>query len=198
MYVCSVSTLSQDVSLYADAGWIFAQHFCNRLGPAYLALKDVLNEANPGHAEVLNQIKKRFREETFTPQRILEAIHAYPELVGVFCGYVQVIINVPLCTDPHALCQFCDGSLSEFSKVVSARVSQVLHPACWCLTSDPPQAYLILSTSQDGETPLHPGIARQDSQDHREQERPPNLRMFASIQPVRFPFHLCPSNSQLI
>lgn len=22
-----------------DAGWIFAQHFCNRLGPAYIALK---------------------------------------------------------------------------------------------------------------------------------------------------------------
>ena len=25
---------------YAYVGWIFAQHFCNRLGPAYLALKN--------------------------------------------------------------------------------------------------------------------------------------------------------------
>ncbi|CAG8686657.1 13588_t:CDS:2, partial [Acaulospora colombiana] len=53
---------------YAYAGWIFAQHFCNRLGPAYSALKGVLDEANPGHAEVLTQINKRFREETFTRQ----------------------------------------------------------------------------------------------------------------------------------
>lgn len=66
---------------YAYAGWIFAQHFCNRLGPAYSALRNVLDEANPGHAEVLNQIKKRFREETFTRQGISEAILAYPELI---------------------------------------------------------------------------------------------------------------------
>jgi glutamate dehydrogenase len=49
-------------------------------------LKDVLKEADPGHAEVLNQIKKRFREETFTSKRILEAIHAYPELVSDFAA----------------------------------------------------------------------------------------------------------------
>lgn len=48
----------------------------------------MLDEANPSHAEVLNQIKRRFREETFTPQRILEAIHAYPELVSVFAAAV--------------------------------------------------------------------------------------------------------------
>ncbi|KAG8832193.1 NAD-dependent glutamate dehydrogenase [Serendipita sp. 399] len=66
---------------YAYAGWIFAQHFCNRLGPAYQALRNVLDESNAGHAEVLNQIKKRFREETFTRQGISEAILAYPELI---------------------------------------------------------------------------------------------------------------------
>ena len=65
----------------SDAGWIFAQHFCNRLGPAYLALKNVLDDANPAHAEVLNDIKKRFREETFTRQGISETILAYPDLV---------------------------------------------------------------------------------------------------------------------
>lgn len=67
---------------YTDCGWIFAQHFCNRLGSAYLALKNVLDESNPGHAEVMNQIKKRFREETFTRQGIAEALSAYPELVS--------------------------------------------------------------------------------------------------------------------
>ena len=65
----------------SDAGWIFAQHFCNRLGPAYLALKNVLDDADPLQAEVLNNIKKRFREETFTRQGISETILAYPDLV---------------------------------------------------------------------------------------------------------------------
>ncbi|QRV92303.1 glutamate dehydrogenase (NAD+) [Ceratobasidium sp. AG-Ba] len=66
---------------YAYAGWIFAQHFCNRLGPSYSALKDVLDESNAVHAEVLNNIKVRFREETFTRESIGEIISAYPDLI---------------------------------------------------------------------------------------------------------------------
>ncbi|KAG8935801.1 NAD-dependent glutamate dehydrogenase [Tulasnella sp. 419] len=66
---------------YAYAGWIFAQHFCNRLGPAYLQLKNVLDENDATHAEVLNNIKTRFREETFTRQSILDVILAHPELL---------------------------------------------------------------------------------------------------------------------
>jgi len=65
----------------ADSGWIFAQHFCNRLGASYLALKNVLDEANPAHEEVLMDIKRRFREETFTRESIANVIHAHPELV---------------------------------------------------------------------------------------------------------------------
>lgn len=65
----------------ADCGWIFAQHFCNRLGPSYLALKNVLNEANPAHEEVLMDIKRRFRDETFTRESVANVIHAHPELV---------------------------------------------------------------------------------------------------------------------
>jgi len=65
----------------SDCGWIFAQHFCNRLGPAYLQLKNVLDEADPAHAEVLNNIKRRFREETFTRESIAQAIQAHPLLV---------------------------------------------------------------------------------------------------------------------
>jgi glutamate dehydrogenase len=66
---------------YAYCGWIFAQHFCNRLGPAYLQLKNILNENDPAHAEVLNDIKRRFREETFTRESIAQVIHAYPDLI---------------------------------------------------------------------------------------------------------------------
>lgn len=65
-----------------DCGWIFAQHFCNRLGPAYLQLKNVLNENDVAHAEVLNDIKRRFREETFTRESIAQVIHAHPELAS--------------------------------------------------------------------------------------------------------------------
>jgi glutamate dehydrogenase len=78
-----LSRIPSPILYFLDCGWIFAQHFCNRLGPAYLALKNVLDEANPGHAEVMNQIKKRFREETFTRQGIMETIMAYPELVSI-------------------------------------------------------------------------------------------------------------------
>ena len=65
-----------------DVGWVFAQHYCNRLGPSYLALKNVLDETNLTHAEVLNDIKRRFREETFTRESIAKVIEAYPELVS--------------------------------------------------------------------------------------------------------------------
>ncbi|KAF8632070.1 hypothetical protein AX15_002068 [Amanita polypyramis BW_CC] len=66
---------------YAYCGWIFAQHFCNRLGSAYLQLKNVLNENDATHAEVLDNIKRRLREETFTRESISQVIHAYPELI---------------------------------------------------------------------------------------------------------------------
>ncbi|EPQ54800.1 NAD-specific glutamate dehydrogenase [Gloeophyllum trabeum ATCC 11539] len=66
---------------YAYCGWIFAQHFCNRLGPAYLALKNVLDENNAAHMAVLNDIKRRFREETFTRESIAQVIHAHPDLI---------------------------------------------------------------------------------------------------------------------
>jgi len=66
---------------YAYCGWVFAQHFCNRLGPAYLHLRNSLDESNPSHAEVLNDIKRRFREETFTRESIAQVIHAHPEII---------------------------------------------------------------------------------------------------------------------
>lgn len=77
-----LESLSLLVFACIDCGWIFAQHFCNRLGAAYIGLKNVLDEGNPDHAEVLNNIKRRFREETFTREGIAEVIREHPELVS--------------------------------------------------------------------------------------------------------------------
>jgi len=82
--LCALSPLASGTFFpdkIADCGWIFAQHFCNRLGASYLALKNVLDETNPAHEEVLMDIKRRFREETFTRESIANVIHAHPELV---------------------------------------------------------------------------------------------------------------------
>ncbi|KAH8822558.1 NAD-specific glutamate dehydrogenase [Flagelloscypha sp. PMI_526] len=87
---------------YAYCGWIFAQHFCNRLGPAYLQLKNVLNESDPIHAEVLNDIKRRFREETFTRESIAQTIQAWPELIRLL--YVNfAMIHYPQVTDSQLM-----------------------------------------------------------------------------------------------
>jgi glutamate dehydrogenase len=76
---------------YAYVGWIFAQHFCNRLGPSFLALKNILDESNPAHAEVLQSIKVRFRDETFTRQFIQETIMAHPEIVrALYINFAMV------------------------------------------------------------------------------------------------------------
>ena len=43
----------------------------------------VLDDSNPDHAEVINKIKTRFREETFTRESIREVIHHHPNLVSL-------------------------------------------------------------------------------------------------------------------
>ncbi|KAF8129133.1 NAD-specific glutamate dehydrogenase [Mycena galopus ATCC 62051] len=86
---------------YAYCGWIFAQHFTNRLGPAYLSLRNVLSESDPIHAEVLNDIKRRFREETFTRESIAGVILAYPELIRLL--YVNfAVTHYPAAQDDSA------------------------------------------------------------------------------------------------
>ncbi|KAF8442808.1 NADH-dependent glutamate dehydrogenase [Boletus edulis BED1] len=83
---------------YAYCGWVFAQHFCNRLGPAYLHLRNILDESNPLHAEVLDDIKRRFREETFTRESIAKVIHAHSELIRLL--YVNfAMVHYPVVDD---------------------------------------------------------------------------------------------------
>ncbi|WFD07622.1 glutamate dehydrogenase [Malassezia vespertilionis] len=66
---------------YAYCGWIFAQHFCDRLGPVFENLRNVLNSAVPEEGAVLNDIKLRFRQETFTRQFIFDVIQTFPNIV---------------------------------------------------------------------------------------------------------------------
>lgn len=73
--------LSVQEAGYAYCGNVFAQHFLNRLGPAYTALRQVLDESDPAQAAVLSGVRARFRQETFTRASILETLQRYPELV---------------------------------------------------------------------------------------------------------------------
>ncbi|KPV72444.1 uncharacterized protein RHOBADRAFT_55909 [Rhodotorula graminis WP1] len=75
------SQLTVQEATYAYAGWIFAQHFLNRLGPAYSALKDLLDENDSVQAGVLSDIRARFRQETFTRGSILETLQQYPDVI---------------------------------------------------------------------------------------------------------------------
>ncbi|RSH88031.1 NAD-dependent glutamate dehydrogenase [Apiotrichum porosum] len=87
---------------YAYVGWIFTQHFCNRLGNAYMSLKNILDENDPNQAEVLNKIKQRFREETFTRENIREVIQAHPELIRML--YINfAMVHYPVADEASQL-----------------------------------------------------------------------------------------------
>ncbi|KAJ3063213.1 NAD-dependent glutamate dehydrogenase [Podochytrium sp. JEL0797] len=73
--------LSVQEAIYGYTGWIFAQHFLNRLGNEYTALRTILDADNANHSEVLTKIKKRLRSDTFTREYILEIIKLYPDLI---------------------------------------------------------------------------------------------------------------------
>lgn len=77
----SSGRLSLQESTYAHCVWVFVQHFLNRLGNEYNTLKSVLDINNSVHAELLNKLKKRLRNETFTADYILEIINQYPDLI---------------------------------------------------------------------------------------------------------------------
>ena len=72
--------LAAQEASYAYAGYIFAQHFLNRLGAPYMALKHVLNENDAAQATVLQDIRTKLRQETYTRQSIEEVLHA--------CAYI--------------------------------------------------------------------------------------------------------------
>lgn len=53
-----------------------------------------MDEENPAHGEVLNDIKRRFREETFTRESIAGIVAAYPDLVGSLLFFGGVCADV--------------------------------------------------------------------------------------------------------
>ncbi|KAJ3048167.1 NAD-dependent glutamate dehydrogenase [Rhizophlyctis rosea] len=73
--------LSVQECIYGYVGWIFAQHFLNRLGHEYATLTTILNQSNSVHVETLSKIKKRLRSDTFTREYILDIVKMYPELI---------------------------------------------------------------------------------------------------------------------
>ncbi|KAJ1911607.1 NAD-dependent glutamate dehydrogenase [Tieghemiomyces parasiticus] len=73
--------LSVQETTYGYVGWIFAQHFLNRLGSEYTTLAGALDSSDPHHIEVLDKIKKRLRIDTFTREYILDILLRYPELI---------------------------------------------------------------------------------------------------------------------
>ncbi|KAM0748372.1 NAD-specific glutamate dehydrogenase [Meredithblackwellia eburnea MCA 4105] len=87
----TTSQLTVQEAAYAYSGWIFAQHFLNRLGPAYSALKAILNDQDAQHQTVLSDIRARFRGETFTRASILETLQQYPEIIRLL--YISFAMN---------------------------------------------------------------------------------------------------------
>jgi glutamate dehydrogenase len=79
--------LSVQETVYGYAGWIFAQHFLNRLGKEYLSLSDILDTDNPLHEEVLAKMKKRLRQDTFTREYILDIVKQYPDLIKLLYAH---------------------------------------------------------------------------------------------------------------
>ncbi|OBT62644.1 NAD-specific glutamate dehydrogenase [Pseudogymnoascus sp. 23342-1-I1] len=77
----AVGRLSLQETIYGHCVWVFVQHFLNRLGSEYASLVSALDSTNGAHAEVLSNIKRRLRTETFTAAYILEIIGQYPDLV---------------------------------------------------------------------------------------------------------------------
>ncbi|KAJ9054349.1 NAD-dependent glutamate dehydrogenase [Entomophthora muscae] len=88
--------LSVQETIYGYIGWIFAQHFLNRLGSEFSTLLKILDRSNPAHAEVISKIKKRLRQETFTRDYILDIIKSYPELIKLlYVNFAMVHYIVP-------------------------------------------------------------------------------------------------------
>jgi glutamate dehydrogenase len=80
-YFFQTGKLSVQEAIYGHVGWLFAQHFLNRLGNEYVSLASILDKDNPVHVGVLTKIKRKLRTDTFTREYLLDIIKMYPELI---------------------------------------------------------------------------------------------------------------------
>jgi glutamate dehydrogenase len=86
--------LSVQETIYGYVGWLFCQHFLNRLGGEYTSLSSIVDMNNPSHVEVLSKIKKRLRSDTFTREYILDIIKLYPELIKLLYNHFAMVHHV--------------------------------------------------------------------------------------------------------
>lgn len=73
--------ISLQESVYAHSVFIFVSHFLNRLGAEYSTLLSLLDSENPAHVEVLENLKRRLRQETFTRAYVMELILSQIDLI---------------------------------------------------------------------------------------------------------------------
>jgi len=99
----AVGRLSLQETIYGHCVWVFVQHFLNRLGSEYASLVSALDSENSAHAEILSNIKRRLRTETFTPAYILEIISQYPDLVrSLYLSFASTHFHAALSADDSA------------------------------------------------------------------------------------------------
>lgn len=120
---------------YSYAGWIFCQHFLNKLGKEY----ELLIQALQGKDEnLLSKIKSRLRSDTFTERYISDVISKYPLLVKCLYRnfheeFYPVTIDAPskmgLRSGSIDFTSFKDGVLGE---VVSAEaeIEELIKRTC--------------------------------------------------------------------
>lgn len=73
--------ISLQESIYAHSAFIFVSHFLNRLGSEYSTLLSILDQNNSSHVEVLENLKRRLRKETFTRAYVSELIQSQVDLI---------------------------------------------------------------------------------------------------------------------
>ncbi|PVV05086.1 hypothetical protein BB560_000392, partial [Smittium megazygosporum] len=73
--------LSVQETVYAHVCWIFTQHFLNRLGSEYSSLDNILDKQKTESIKILDQLKKRLRQETFTTETILSIVQNKPSSI---------------------------------------------------------------------------------------------------------------------
>jgi hypothetical protein len=71
--------------------------------------QNMLDESDPAQADVLNAIKMRFRQETFTRENIQEVIVAHPQIVCVVIWIIYTLTNQY--PDPVAVRALCRSPL---------------------------------------------------------------------------------------
>jgi glutamate dehydrogenase len=124
--IFATGRLSLQETIYGHCVWIFTQHFLNRLGSEYSSLASALDPNNGAHVEILTNIKRRLRTETFTPAYILEIISQYPDLVrSLYLSFAETHFHTPTSDSESAPASPIEPVLSDakLKELISKTVS---------------------------------------------------------------------------